>query len=297
MNRANENDGWVRSPDGSLGFTCSYITGCWRRCSYCFAWALAKGRVRSRYLANRKCAPNVSLDKTFVEGHADPFWPRVWPERLDEIYERKKPAGIFMNIMGEWADNRIPIAWKAGMFDCMEKCPQHVFYLLTKCHEQLIPYVFPDNCVVGASVTDSDSMKTALKALALTKARSKFLSVEPLLGEIIWSKSSIELLRKSGVSWVIIGTATGTLSMLEKVGMENPALKIAEYGGRHTLQPPTMWVTKTIITAKSVGCKVYLKNNLYPSYVDMDVIGSVQRPYWTMPGGDGYELRQEVLFG
>lgn len=296
MNRANQNDSWIRSPDGSLGFTSSFITGCWKRCSYCFAMDLARGRLKSRYLANDKCAPFGSVE-AYRNGRNDPFWPRVWAEKLDEIYERKKPAGIFLNIMGDWAHAQIPVMWKKEMFDCIRACPQHVFYLLTKQYDQLPLYAYPDNCWVGASVTDAGDLASACLELARTRAKLKFLSVEPLLGLIVGSALDKMLLMGSGVSWVIVGAATGKWNMLSQVKAEHPELTTEKYEGRLTLQPPSRWVTYIIKMSKDTTSRVFLKNNLYPSFSKFEVMDYEDRPWWVMPGSDGYELRQEVFYG
>ena len=293
MNRVNENDSWVRGPDGAPGFTASYITGCWKRCSYCFAMELANGRLKSRYLANDHCAPGFNAGPRREFSLDDPFWPRAWPKVLNDIEKRQKPTGIFLNIMGEWAHEQIPVFWKKDMLDCIKGCPQHVFYLLTKQYDQLPVYAFPDNCLVGASVTDSADLATACYYLAKTRARIKFLSIEPLLGMIIGSTLDQMLLVDAGIKWVIVGAATGTSKMLRQVAKEHPELVSMEYNGRRTAQPPARWVTDIIKMAKAVGARVFLKNNLYPGLSSMDAMDLNDRPYWIGPG-DGYELRQEA---
>jgi len=257
---------------------------------------LANGRLKSSYLANDKCAPNLVANKTYVEGLADPFWPRIWPKKLDEIYARQKPTGIFLNIMGEWAHRDIPVLWKKEMLDCIKACPQHVFYLLTKCYDQLPLYPYPDNCWVGASVTDAGDLASACLELAKVRADKKFLSIEPLLGMIIGSPLDRMLLDMAGVKWVIVGAATGTFKMLQPLNEKHPELLGMPYEGRMTAQPPVRWVTDIIKMSVAVGAKVFLKNNLYPSLVKLDVLDLNDRPYWIRRDGDGYELRQEVLW-
>lgn len=298
MNRVNDNDSWVRSPDGSRGFTCSYITGCWNGCDYCFARNLANGRVKTLYLSN----PNTALlhvgDGAVVPGFNDPFWPRVWPEKLEQVRHRRKPTGIFLNIMGDWAHKDIPAAWKDAMFQCMRDCPQHVFYMLTKCYDQLPLYKYPDKCLVGASVIDAANFATACKYMKQVDAKHKFLSIEPLLGQMVCSYIDMMLLQDAGISWVIIGAATGLPSLLAKSHGKHPELKLVEWNSIvWTLQPPVSWVTDIVRMCKKAGIKVFLKNNLYPGFDSIPAVDLYDRPWWVMPDSDGYELRQEVLVG
>lgn len=269
MNRATSSDGWVRNHDNKMpGFTCSIITGCCNDCPFpCFARVLANGRLRERYLANYTIAkpptPNPQSQ------HLDPFWPRFWPSRVEQVYARKKPSGIFLNIMGEWAGDWVPVTWQKNMFDMIRDCPQHRFYLLTKQPHRLHSFSpFPSNCYIGVSATTPEQLWLALEHFKEIEASITFLSLEPLLydpfkGDWALSRSTI----KSLADWLIIGCLTGTKAAIVEAHKRYPGLTPAPLSpqspnGRWGLLPRVQWVGEVCEAADKVGIPIFLKENL-----------------------------------
>lgn len=255
MNRVKAADSWVRNPNGNWGYTCNVFTGCLGGCSYCFAREIAARRTRDSYLANDRVVIFPGVDR--AAALEDPFWPRFWPERIEEIYKLKTPAGIFLNIMGDWSDPRIPLPWRAEMFKMIRDCSQHKFYLLTKRPDELVLCSFPDNCRVGVSVDVYSRLAPALKALRAIEAGGTFLSMEPLLESM--SGPALDLW---GIDQVIIGACSGTYKKLETEAGKHPGLKIMSDGSRPTLQPKIGWVRTIVYAAEKTGTKVFLKENL-----------------------------------
>jgi len=144
---------WVKNPNGSQGITLNPITGCLNhvdgKCKGggfpCYAYRLAHGRLRTRYLANTNIAPVVipyserqydGWEKQKIIGRAlsDPFYPRFWPERLDEIpiTGHGKPKGIFVCDMSDLFGIGIPEQWTREVLEQCKEFSSHRFYLLTK---------------------------------------------------------------------------------------------------------------------------------------------------------------------
>lgn len=306
MNRATKSDSWVQNPDGTPGYTCSIITGCrmGEAHPYCFAQTLANGRLRDRYLANSNIAllsiaqsmndalPQISLG----EAHNDPFYPRFWPDRLGELDEfltrSRKPVGIFLNIMGEWAGDWIPASWQDAQFEVINKHPRHRFYLLTHQPQNLERFSpFPDHCYVGVTATTFTAYMAALKGLMAIQAKIKFLSLEPLLEEVINQSKHhgfCNLLSYCHINWLIIGAMTGTKSLIMEMAKKYPELTPMPYGKLWTLQPQISWIEEIVRAADRAGAKVFLKENLVP------MIANSLDPNKMMLYPDGMHLRQEM---
>jgi protein gp37 len=182
------------------------VTGCLKKCSYCYANRVAWGRTKSLYLAN----PHV-----IAGDPADPFAPRWWPGRMDEPRKLKKPARIFVTDMGDlfgpWMSTPgiYDIGWatRVSVMETVKACPQHTFLFLTKFPENLPQEGWPENCWVGVTATRQRTMIGAVTHLSMIKAPVKFLSGEPLLGS--WGDDLRMLMANlQGIDWVILGAQT-----------------------------------------------------------------------------------------
>lgn len=275
---------WALNPDGSPGYTWNPITGCLNGCEYCYAKKLANTRLKDRYLANKNLMPSMTnLPQSMGYELADPFYPRIWPERFKpwELQARKKPMGIFTCDMSDLFGIGIPENWTTNVLNVARACPQHRFYLLTKQPQNLAKFSpFPQNVWVGASATSFKMFVDALAYLSSVKAGVKYLSLEPLLS---WDRvitndyaysvalkhafNDDQLLRDAGISWVIIGAQT------------------------KPYKPPQLeWVEEIVNAADKADIPVFLKNNL------MDAIPACTLPFW-VPDGEasaGMYYRQYV---
>lgn len=253
----------------------------------------ANGRLKERYLAN----DNISKIRVIKDGElnkaeldkalSDPFYPRFWPQRLEEIRRRKTPSGIFLNIMGEWAGDWVPKQWQDQMFDTIRACPQHRFYLLTKQPQNLIWSVTnPENCWVGVTATNDSMFARACEFMGRIKATIKFVSFEPLLGPIEateYMPTAFKIYNQ-----IIIGALTCGGGDLARLTNLYPQLSPMPYGGRYTLQPKVEWVEEIITAADKAGVKVFLKDNLRPLFQQVILEDTHSLTY---PSGN---LRQEI---
>jgi len=252
---------WVKNPDGTSGYTWNPITGCLNHTNGlcngggfpCYAYKLANGRLRQRYLANENVAGNETMTyPRHIECMADPFYPRFWEERLFDPINWSRyggstighPKGIFVCDMGELFGDWIPQEWQDRIFTIIKSCVQHRFYLLTKQPQNLIKWSpFPSNCWVGVTVTEPFPKNTPLAYLAKVEASIKFISFEPLLK---WTQGItnqlVMSLEKAGVDWVIIGAQT-----------------------KPTVYPKNTWVWEIEQACEKAGIPVFEKNNLYPA--------------------------------
>ena len=159
-------------------------------------------------------------------------------------------VGIFVCDMGELFGDWVPREWQDAVFEIIQRCPNHRFYLLTKQPQNLVKFSpFPENCWVGVSVIANGPMTLALTNLAHIQASKRFISFEPLLGSIGMSD---HMSMKGIVDWVIIGAQTKPY---------NP--------------PRLEWVREIVVAADKAGIKVFLKDNLWPLFN-----GSQSVPLW-----------------
>ncbi|MCX6157154.1 MAG: phage Gp37/Gp68 family protein [Ignavibacteriae bacterium] len=122
-------------------------------------------------------------------------------ERLNEPLKWKKPQLIFVVSMGDLFHKDVPTDYIKKVFNVMNQCQQHTFQVLTKRVErleELSPEMnWTQNIWLGVSVEES-RYTFRINHLRNTGANVKFLSLEPLLG-------NIPNLNLQGISWVIVG--------------------------------------------------------------------------------------------
>jgi protein gp37 len=164
------------------------ITGCTKGCPYCYAEKMANRlRGRAGYPEN------------------NPFTPTYHPNRLFEPLRLSNPSMIFTCSMGEFFDPLVPDDWRESVYGIMTKTPWHVYQILTKqrINEPIGHVHFPTNAWIGISIDGtSDYWLPNLKSLVKSSAEKKFVSFEPIIGDIL--PDSLE-----GIDWVIIGAQTG----------------------------------------------------------------------------------------
>lgn len=168
------------------------VTGCTKvspGCKYCYA----------EKLANR-------LQRMKTPGYENGFDISLLPERLTQPIKRKKPTIWFVNSMSDLFHEEIPFDFIDSVFGTIERCSWHKFQILTKRPERMKEYFesrsVPVNAWLGTSVEDKKYGVPRISILQDIEARTRFLSIEPLLEDI----GQINL---SGLSWVIVGGESG----------------------------------------------------------------------------------------
>jgi len=231
---------WTNIFGPGTGFTYNPIVGCTEGCPYCYARRQAKRQKHNCELCYM-------------------FTPHLHSERLEQPLKRKKPSGIFLGSMTDLWDPHVPQAWRDQVWGVVAKCPQHVFWVLTK---------QPQN------MTNADCYATAGQALwtgvsydgnplwgerrieelgawtSDTEFNPHFVSLEPLLREP--GSADVEIMASIGVEWLIVGAQTGPGAPL----------------------PQREWIDRIVDDADEHGIVVFLKDNLAP------VMGDNLRQEW-----------------
>lgn len=255
MNRASPSTGWARNPDGTLGYTWNPITGCLNHVNglckgggfLCYAYKLAWGRCKGRYLHGG----GLIADRNYQMGLDDPFYPRLWPEKLPEYdVVSGKDKGIFVCDMSDLFGIGVPEEWTRRVLDVVRKHPQHRFYLLTKQPQNLAKWTFPPNAWVGVTATNPEMARQAMMKLQWVEAKIKYLSIEPLLeGEqphwrdLYYARplnAPANMDFAPGINWVIIGAQTKPMRL-----------------------PELVHVSEIVEACDHAGVKVFLKDNLH----------------------------------
>jgi protein gp37 len=124
---------------------------------------------------------------------------------LDAPLQWKKPRRIFVNSMSDLFHEDVPLAFIQRAFDVMASANWHQFQVLTKRAERLEEIAprltWRENVWMGVSVENAD-YAFRIDRLRRTGARTKFLSLEPLLGPL-------PDLNLDSIDWVIVGGESG----------------------------------------------------------------------------------------
>jgi protein gp37 len=165
--------------------------------------------------------------------YAERFWPRLransklyagreftdvrcHPERLKMPTQWKKPRLVFVNSMGDLFHAGIPHIFIVDIMHVMRTTP-HFYQILTKRPENLLYFeskympefaglqmnaVWPDSVAIGVTVESSKHLDR-VKSLRQSKVKTRFVSVEPMLGPVDLG-DFVDVL-----DWVICGGETG----------------------------------------------------------------------------------------
>lgn len=178
------------------------MTGCTKisaGCDHCYAYTLAQRKTRDIYLRQ---AP---VRDTPIN-RADPFAPRVWPERLRLPLTWRSPKRIFVNSMSDVFHAQFTLGQIHSVFEVMNEAPHHQFQLLTKRPERALRLAdelpWSPNIWIGTSIENMDVAKRADALRGILQASVRFISAEPLLG-------SLGELDLAGIDWVIGGGESG----------------------------------------------------------------------------------------
>jgi protein gp37 len=201
------------------------VTGCKHECSYCYA----------RDIANRFFADTYG------------FEPTIHPERLRAPYNSKLPKdvdtniarrNVFANSMSDLYGRWVPQEWIDAVFKAMIDNPQWNFLTLTKFPKRAAELVYPENVWIGTSVDFQARVKTAEEAFSKIECGVRWLSIEPLLEPLTFTKPEL-------FDWVVIGGASAS--------SQTPAWT-----------PPADWMIRVASQFLDHGAKIYLKTNGRP---------------------------------
>jgi len=189
-------------------YTWNCVTGCTQispGCANCYAKRLSKQLQAMQPLKYR-----------------NGFEPTMHPQCVTEPLGMARGKMIFLNSMSDTFHPAVTDEFIFAMFAVMQRCPQHLFQVLTKRSERMLEMSLTlprvSNVWWGVTVENADhlyrvddlrSRPTAWPVvdddgnLAMPETRSlNFLSLEPLLGPL-------PNLNLSGIDWVILGGESG----------------------------------------------------------------------------------------
>ena len=167
------------------------LTGCNKispGCKNCYAERMS-GRLRAMGQINYRNGFELTLHE----------------KALEIPYKWKKPVTVFVNSMSDLFHKDVPLEFIQKVFQVMNETPQHRYQVLTKRADRLkvlSPSLhWSENIWMGVSVENQDYI-SRIDDLRNTGAFIKFLSVEPLLG-------NIKNMNLKGIDWVIVGGESG----------------------------------------------------------------------------------------
>lgn len=179
------------------------VTGCSKispGCKFCYAEVMAK-----------------RLKLMGAEKYKDGFEIRLQPASLNTPFTWKKPKIVFVNSMSDLFHPEVPIEYIQAVFSVMNQTPKHTYQILTKRSERLLQLSnllnWTDNIWMGVSV-ESEKYTFRIDELRLTTAKTKFLSIEPMI-------APIRFLDLKNIDWVIVGGESGPKARpIKKVWIE-----------------------------------------------------------------------------
>ena len=167
------------------------VTGCTKishGCKHCYAERMSK-RLQAMGMTKYRNGFSVTVHESVL------YEPLRW----------KKPRLVFVNSMSDLFHRAVPTEFILSVFDVMNQASQHTFQVLTKRPGRVSrlnrKLDWTDNIWMGVSV-ESERWLDRVELLTTTDARTKFLSLEPLLGPL----PSLDL---NGIDWVIVGGESG----------------------------------------------------------------------------------------
>jgi len=148
----------------------------------------------------------IRLQAMGTPGYENGFEFKILPNRLAAPLKNKKPTKYFVNSMSDLFHEEMPYWFLDEVFETIRKTPQHTYQILTKREDNLAQYfsnnnIVPENVWLGVTVENSIN-KRRIDILRNIEAQIRFLSVEPLLGDI-------GELNLTGIHWVIVGGESG----------------------------------------------------------------------------------------
>lgn len=168
-------------------------------CTNCYAMLLAS---RLAKMGQEK------YEGTTRKSGGRPKWNgtvKLDPKSLDIPRRWRKGRLIFVNSMSDLFHDAVPLEYIQAVFRVMAGTRQHTYQVLTKRTErleELAPKLnWPKNVWMGVSVESVDYLYR-IDHLRHTKAKTKFLSLEPLLGPL-------DDMNLQGIDWAIAGGESG----------------------------------------------------------------------------------------
>lgn len=199
---------------------CTKISG---GCKFCYAEIMTR---RLKAMGQDKYKEGFKVVK--------PHYPS-----LNIPYTWKTAKVVFVNSMSDLFHKDIPTEYIKKVFHVMNENPEHVFQVLTKRAERLFELhtelKWTHNIWMGVSVENAQVVDR-IDYLRKTKAKVKFLSLEPLIGPL----TNLNLKK---IDWAIVGGESGfkprpmnpdwVLDIQEQCKKADVAFFFKQWGGKN----------------------------------------------------------------
>lgn len=186
------------------------ITGCTptsEGCRNCYAEHMAKR------LAGRFGYPKDN-----------PFGVTFHPDRLSQPHMWKKPRRIFVCSMGDLFHERVKTVDGCKVLGAAIEAPHHTYIFLTKRPDIMKAAMTfflngdqpPNNWWLGVTAENQEQAEKRIPMLLQIPAAVRFVSVEPMLGEILLHDperdgfgNPLEITTLSALDWLVVGGESG----------------------------------------------------------------------------------------
>jgi protein gp37/ParB-like chromosome segregation protein Spo0J len=199
------------------------VTGCLHDCPYCYARDIAERmypqKFKPAFHPSRLSAPQNETVPS--EARTDPAYKNIFANSMSDLF-------------GSW----VPVDWIEATIEMARRNPEWNFLTLTKFPQRAADFQFPTNWWMGTTVDAQSRVDSAERAFAKIQCGTKWLSVEPLLQPLTFSRLDL-------FQWIVIGGASAS--------KRTPAW-----------QPQMDWIVDLHAAAKHAGVKIYYKTNCGP---------------------------------
>lgn len=162
----------------------------------------------------------------------------------------KEPSKIFTSSLTDFFHEAID-SYRHEAWDIIRQCPQHTFQILTKRPERIIKHLPPywdeirGNVWLGTSIGSQKSIQRLFDLIVPIQPGIKFLSLEPLHGEIrLPLNDNVDMGHKVRdlIDWVIVGGESGNET------------------GKYRYRPCELkWIENIVDDCKEAGIAVFVK--------------------------------------
>ena len=193
-------------------------------CDHCYAEALDK---RHRWKGATHWGPGVERMRTAPSNWAKPL---AWNKKAEAS---GKPWRVFCASLADVFDNEVPEEWRHDLWRLIRATPALTWLLLTKRIgnvAKMHPGGDYPNVWIGATIVNQEEADRDLPKLLAVPAAVRFVSYEPALGPVDWTKFP-------GIDWIIVGGESG----------------------HHARACNVEWIENTIAGARAIGAAPFVK--------------------------------------
>lgn len=195
-------------------------------CDHCYAEALDK---RHRWKGATHWGAGVERMRTSAANWSK---PRAWNKARQKD---GKTHRVFCASLADVFDNEVPTQWRNDLFELIWETPALTWLLLTKRignAKHMLPFTALRNAWIGATIVNQEEADRDVPKLLETPAEKRFVSYEPALGPVDWTKYP-------GIDWIIVG------------GESTQGAKARQFDVK--------WAGDTILQCEEIGAAPFVK--------------------------------------